>query len=216
MPSGIDGGFAAGGNQAMKNVRRQIRNLVGVALGLALFPGPAPAQVKQWTDEKGVTHFEAHDTGKTPSPRADQNNSKATPGKTSVRIERTHAGLTLGDNDSSYRNSPQWRSGAIDKFGGQIFSGKGSLGAMFVDDRLAMIRVTYVEYELGGWDTNLKVTADKYGPPKTNGYSEAIWLDGPTLLSFTKNYRGGVEVMISDTETMTRYTTRSGQAAPKF
>ncbi len=183
---------------------------------ICLVPCDAGAQVKQWTDKDGVTHFEAHDTGKTPSPRGDQNNSKATPGKTSVRIERAHGGLTLGDNDSSYRNSPQWRAGTIDKFGGQIFSGKGSLGAMFVDGRLAMIRVTYVEYELGGWETNLKVTTDKYGTPKTNGYSEASWLDGPTLLSFTKNFRGGIEVMIADTETMTRYTMRSGQAAPKF
>lgn len=180
------------------------------------------SQVKQWTDENGVTHFEAQG-GASPSI---ESKKPDTPRKAKTAIERSHAGAILGDNDSSYRNSETWWSyGGEDKFRGQVFSirpglrrpdGVTKLGVMFVDGRLAMIRITYREESLGGWSSLLRKTSDKYGPATGNQYSEAIWGDDQTLLSFTKDYRGGVEVIISDIRLMQTYTARSGRAAPTF
>jgi len=206
----------------MKYVCRPFRKLiVGVALGLAIFPSGAPAQVKQWTDEKGVTHFEAHDTGKTPSPRAGNADSKGTLGVAKVRIERSHKSITLGDNDSSYRNSSRWRFMGSDKFGAQGFISADVPDAtktmvLFFDQRLWSLSITYPENILGSWDKVVITTSEKYGPPKTNGYSEATWMDAQTVLNIKKDYRGGIEIMIVDIELRDRYNSRSGQAAPKF
>lgn len=102
-----------------------------------------------------------------------------------MRIDRSHAGITLGDNDSSYRNSETLGSlGGEDKFRGQIYTlrpgastpdGITKVGAMFVDGRLAIIRIIYNDYSLGGWDKVVKVTRDKYGPPRTSSYLETSW-----------------------------------------
>jgi len=200
--------------------------VLSVAVFLLVVAAPASSQIKQWTDEKGVTHFESDGSGPPPGDGQNKPKDKETPGKAKTRIDRTHAGITLGDNDSSYRNSETWLSlGGEDKFRGQIYTlrpgastpdGVTKMGAMFVDGRLAMIRIIYNDYSLGGWDKAVKVTGDKYGPPRTNGYSEASWLDDQTLLSFRKDDSGGIEVMIADNESLQRYNSRTGQAAPKF
>lgn len=182
---------------------------------------PAAAQIKQWTDEHGVTHFESHGTGKSPSPRPGDANAPKGPGLAKVSIERTHAGLTLGDNDSSFRNSKLWLSLLSDKFGMQGYFGaplgtETKRNVAFIDGRLSMILLTYKEVTLGSWDTAVKTTSDKYGPPAGNSYSEVRWTDGKTTLILKKDFLGGIEVTIGDLELTQRYTARSGQAAPKF
>jgi hypothetical protein len=189
---------------------------------LALFYllSSASAQVKKWVDEHGVTHFEARGTGQ-PATRDSGTESKGEPGKAKTKIDRAHAGHTLGDNDSSYRSSAKWVLAGRDKFGASVFIGQGSaempsVGVMFVDQRLTMIKITYTEIALGGWNGAVKTGMDKYGKPKTDGYSEVEWSDGETVLTLKKNYRGGIEAVLADKELTQRYTSRSGQAAPKF
>jgi len=196
-------------------------NLWRTIFCVTLLIAPAEAQIKQWTDEHGVTHCEAYNTGKTPSPRARESTGSTVPGKAKVSIERAHGGLVLGDNDSSFRSSRQWLSVASDKFGMQGYLGTVSgdvtkKTVVFVDQRLSIIALTYREVTFGSWATLVKSTTEKYGPPTGNGYSEAIWSDGRTTLTFKKDFSGGIEVILGDVELSTRYTSRSGQAAPKF
>jgi hypothetical protein len=208
--------------EAVKKLKVARAALTVATLILLLLSAPGVhAQVKQWTDEHGVTHFESHNTGKTPSQRAGDANAPTGPGLAKTPIERTHAGLTLGDNDSSFRSSKQWLLAFNDKFGMQGYLGLPSgditkKGVGFVDGRLAMIMLTYKESTFGSWASAVKSTSDKYGSPKGNGYSEATWTDGKTSLTLKKDFRGGLEVAIGDVELSTRYTSRSGQAAPKF
>jgi hypothetical protein len=185
-----------------------------------LIPTLALAQVKQWTDEKGVTHFEAQGTGREPSP-TNQQNSTDEPGKSKAKIDRSPAGLTLKEPDSSFRSSKNWTPSQPDKFGGQGFIGLPSgdiseLKIFFVDQRLVQIHITYKESNVNYWERMIKTTADKYGAPITNGYSEAKWFDDQTLLNLKKNFKGGIEVILTDRELSDRYYSRTGQAAPKF
>jgi hypothetical protein len=65
----------------------------------------------QWTDKNGLMHFDYAGSLNPPSGDIDL----ALPGTTTARIDRTHSALSLGDNDSSYRYSPSWRSEGADK-----------------------------------------------------------------------------------------------------
>jgi len=179
----------------------------------------AAAQIKKWTDEKGVVHFESQGTAKESAPR-DKSRVGEQPGNAKVTIERSHKGLTLGDNDSSYRNSRDWAPIGTDQFGAEGFAGVRIQDAtkaivLFVDQRLWSINVTYPETVLGSWDRAVQNTTAKYGQPKTNG-SEATWRDGQTLLSLKKDDRGEIEVMLVDNDLSQRYSSRAGRAAPKF
>ena len=190
------------------------------SLALLFVASVASAQIKKWTDADGVVHYENEARPRDPTEELRKPGDQATPGKAQGRIDRTHAGLTLGDAESSYRASRQWFGLGADKFGGQVFIGSPPIelkakAAMFVDGRLSMIRLTYRDYTLGGWDTAVLSTANKYGPPKTDGTS-ASWRDDRTGLSLKKDYRGGIEIMIADMDLMERYNARSGQARPKF
>lgn len=187
-------------------------------LALLCFSSAAFAQVKKWVDEKGVTHFEAQGTGQPAKPPTD---SKDAATKTKIAIERTHAGQRLGDNDSSYRSSRRWISQRREQTGADIYlewngTALTGLAVFFVDQRLAMIKITYTENDLGGWAKAIERTAEKYGPPQTNGYSIAQWTDDHTVLKLEKKFGSGVDALISDVELMRLYQSRAGNAAPKF
>jgi len=193
--------------------------LAGI-FGILFSSARSSAQVKKWIDENGVTHFEAQSSGK-PAPRETEGATKDTAGKSKAKIDRSHAGQTLGDNDSSYRSSAKWIGAAQNKFGAQFFLeratvGNANLGVMFLDQRLAMIKITYTEIALGGWARAVQDTTDKYGKPQTDGYSKVEWSDGQTFLKLEKNFRGGVDATIGDVELIRTYQSRSGETAPKF
>jgi len=66
----------------------------------------------QGTDKNGVMHFNYG--GRVNSAPA-SNIALALPATTTARTDRTHSGLSLGENNSSYRYSPSWRSEGGDK-----------------------------------------------------------------------------------------------------
>jgi hypothetical protein len=108
-----------------------------------------------------------------------------------------------------------------DKFGVQGFTSRSiadvtEVSLLFLDQRMWSIKFVYPEIVIGSWDKVVATTTDKYGTPKTNGYSEASWQDAKTVLAISKNYRGGIEVMLVDIDLRDKYNARSGQVAPKF
>jgi hypothetical protein len=194
---------------------------VSIALVLVIVPvWSASAQVKQWTDEKGVTHFEAHGKAQ-PAPRATDRSTA--PGKTTTAIDRSHAGVTLGEVDTSVRDMNRWMAIGQDKFGAAGFMmriaflppGVTKLSVLSVDNRLSSIHITYNETALGGWNQAIATLKDKYGPPYLTA-AQANWADGQTSLRLEKDYRGGILAVIVDSAATNRYRARAGYDSPKF
>lgn len=189
-----------------------------------LFTTTASAQVKRWTDEKGVTHFESQGSPAAPLPQPRESAPRsATPGKAKVPIERSHAGIRLGDTDSAFRNPERWQKLGEDKFGAAGFiclpsflpAGVTALTVLSVAYRVSSINVTYNETSLGSWNTVIDNLTKKYG--QSEGVSsQAKWADAHTVLSLEKDYRGGIKALIIDLPAVQNYRARAGHDTPKF
>ena len=100
----------------------------------------ASAQMKRWTDENGILHFENK------SPTVPERLAQHPTAQVNKRLERTYAGFTLGDDASAFRAARRGFSSGADKHGGEIFlfypkflpsrATKGT--ALFIDGRLAL------------------------------------------------------------------------------
>ena len=120
------------------------------------------AQMKQWTDENGILHFENK------SPTVPERLAQQPTAQVNKRLERTYAGFTLGDDASAFRAARRGFSSGADKHGGEIFlfypkflpsrATKGT--ALFIDGRLALMEFVYRDYALD-WDSTVKNTASR-------------------------------------------------------
>ena len=175
------------------------------------------AQVKKWVDEKGIVHYEAIGSGRPKTLNADQPKPNA-----SRPLDRNHAGLTLGDDESSFiaaqkgdyagKSGPD---GNYYRYTGSLPEGAISMGALFVASRLALMMIDYRDFGLGGWDQLVKQTTEKYGPPMGEGRT-ADWNDGATALSFKHELSGNIMITLEDSAVMSKYSEREKAALPKF
>jgi hypothetical protein len=174
---------------------------------------PARARVKWWRDKKGVLHLEE--------------TAPATPnaiarGQTSKIIDRKHAGLNLGDDESAFKIAERGVFAAKGGSDGNYYQytsdlppGAANGGALFVEGRLALIMVEYRDAALGGWDALIKQTAKSYGAPYGDAHY-AAWSDGATDLSFTRESNGDITCILDDAATVSKLLERQKNAAPKF
>lgn len=197
----------------MTKVKR-VMLAVAAPLSLIVFLcAPTCAQVKWWRDKNGVLHIEGAAPAK---PNA------VAKGQTSKIIDRKHAGLNLGDDESAFNYEGKGAFAAKTGSDGNYYQYTGDLppgavngGALFVTGRLAVIVVEYTDAALGGWDTLIKQTAEKYGAPYGDA-RYAAWSDGATGLSFTRESNGDITCVLDDDPTVSKLLELQKGAAPKF
>src|SRR5215467_4046635 len=186
------------------------------AILVALPSTSAFTQVKQRVDEKGVVHYEA--TG--PEPKtANTNQPRPNAHRT---IDRSHAGVTLGDNEASFIAAKNGdyigKSGADGNFyryTGTLPEAAITMGVLFVVGRLAFLTIEYRDFGLKGWEQLVKETTEKYGPPMGDAQS-AAWNDGVTALSLRREPNGNTMIILEDFLVMAKYSEQEKAALPKF
>jgi hypothetical protein len=178
---------------------------------------PAFAQVKKWVDEKGIVHYEAIGTGRPTTLNADQPKPNAR-----RPLERNHAGLTLGDDEASFKAAQKGDyagksgpDGNYYRYTGTLPEGAINMGALFVASRLALMMIDYRDFGVGGWEQLVKETTEKYGRPMGEGRT-AGWNDGATALSFKHDLSGNIMITLEDLAVMSKYSEREKAALPKF
>jgi hypothetical protein len=178
---------------------------------------PAFAQVKKWVDEKGIVHYEAIGTGRPTTLNTDQPKPNAR-----RPLERNHAGLTLGDDESSFKAAQKGNyagksgpDGNYYRYTGTLPEGAINMGALFVASRLALMMIDYRDFGVGGWEQLVKETTEKYGQPMGEGRT-AGWSDGATALSFKHDLSGNIMITLEDLAVMSKYSEREKAALPKF
>jgi hypothetical protein len=198
----------------MTSIRRIIPVL---AILTTLFSTPVFAQVKKWLDEKGIVHYEVIGTGRPKTPDADQ-----PPPNARRSLDRNHAGLALGDDESSFVAAQKGDytgkigpEGNYYRYTGTLPEGAISMGTLFVTGRLALMMIHYRDFGLGGWDQLVKQTTEKYGSPIGDG-GNAGWNDGATALSFKHETSGNIVIALEDLAVMSKYSEEEKAALPKF
>ena len=188
-----------------------------LAILTTLCSTPAFAQVKEWVDEKGIVHYEAIGAGQPKTLNADQPKPNAR-----RPLDRNHAGLTLGDDEASFRAAQKGEDagksgpdGNYYRYTGTLPEGAINMGALFVTGRLALMTIDYRDFGLGGWEQLVKQTTEKYGPPMGEGRT-ADWNDGATALSFKHELNGNIMITLEDLAVMSKYSEREKAALPKF
>jgi hypothetical protein len=188
-----------------------------LAILTTLCSTPAFAQVKEWVDEKGIVHYEAIGADPPKTPNADQPKPNA-----SRPLDRNHAGLTLGDDEASFKAAQKGDyagkigpDGNYYRYTGTLPEGAINMGALFVAGRLALMMIDYRDFGLGGWDQLVKQTTEKYGPPMGDGRN-ADWNDGATALSFKHELSGNIMITMEDLAVMSKYSDQEKAALPKF
>jgi len=188
-----------------------------VAIAVTLSPTSAFTQVKQRVDEKGVVHYE--DIGPVQPKTANTNQPKPNARRP---LDRSHAGLTLGDNEASFTAAKKGdyagKSGADGnyyRYTGTLPETAINMGVLFVVGRLAFLTVEYRDFGLRGWEQLVKETTEKYGPPMGDAQS-AAWNDGVTALSFRREANGNTIIVLEDFLVMAKYSEQEKAALPKF
>ena len=194
-----------------------MRLIISVLAILTTFSTPAFAQVKKWVDEKGIVHYEAIGPSRSQIPNADKPKPNAR-----RPLDKNHAGLTLGDDEPSFRAAK--KGDYVDKSGpdgnyyrytGTLPDGGVNMGALFVAGRLAFIMIDYRDFGLGGWEQLVKETTEKYGPPMGDERT-ADWNDGATALRFKHEPSGNIKIALEDLAVMSKYSDQEKAALPKF
>ena len=172
------------------------------------------SQVKKRVDEKGVVHYEAIGPVQ---PNTNQPKPNA-----SRPLDRSHAGLSLGDNESSFTAAKKGdyagKSGADGnyyRYTGTLPEAAVNMGVLFVVGRLAFLTIEYRDFGLRGWEQLVKETTDKYGQPMGDAQS-AAWNDGVTALSFRREPNGNIMIILEDALVMAKYSEQEKAALPKF
>ena len=183
---------------------------------IVCFATPVRGQVRWWRDNNGILHIEGKGRASADS------GSKEKPPNTGKMIDRGHAGLTLGDDESAFKaggkgvfSGKSGVSGNYYQYTSNLPPGAVSGGALFVTGRLALILVEYTDTALGGWDGLIKQTTQRYGAPFGDSRSIA-WSDGATTLSFTREANGNITCIVDDTPVMAKEVEAQKVAAPKF
>ena|ERR1043166_5183873 len=205
-------------SKASRETKSLMRNLTAVlAFLVTMWSTPAFAQVKQWVDENGVVHYEASgpEQPKKPAPG---------PPKLSARypLERSHAGLTLGENESDFvSNKKGDLVGDIGadahyyRYGGILPVGADKIGILFVAGKLAFVTVEYRDLGRGGWQAIMKQLAERHGPAAGDAKT-AAWNDGKTGLRYRQESNGKITVTLEDVSPMSNYSEQEKAAVPKF
>jgi len=214
LGNGAIGAFMGGELRLLRKYLR-LKRAVGRAVLIAaiLCPTvPALAQLKSWTDENGVIHY-----GNDPRPESSPAPATARPGQALRAIDKSHGGLTLGDEVSAFRAAKKGGSLGFQSDGSELFfiaprflpQGATKMTATFVDGRLSLIEVTYPEQTLGGWEKALNDQTTKYGEPqKSTVPAKVSWLDGRTILLFKKDL-GNIIAILADIEATKRFINRT-------
>ena len=178
---------------------------------------PAFTQVERWIDEKGTIHFEAIGPEQ---PKA-KNPNQPIPNARRL-LDRNHAGLILGDDETSFIAAHKGEyigktgpDGNYYRYTGPLPEGAIALGALFATGRLAFITIRYGNFGLGGWEQLIKQTTEKYGPP-TGGARTAVWNDGATTLSFRHEPSGEITIILEDFVAMSKYSEHERASLPRF
>lgn len=191
---------------------------ISVLATVAIFlSSPAAAQVKSWVDKSGIVHYEG--TGPNQPESASPPQLKP---NTRHPIERNHANLTLGDDESSFIASHKGvylgksgSEGNYYRYSGSLPKGAINMGLFFVTGRLAFVSVEYHDLGAGGWEQLVKQTSDKYGPPLGDTQS-AIWNDGTTTLTLKHESNGDITILLEDFAAMSKYSEEQKASLPKF
>ena len=188
-----------------------------VAILVTLSSTSAFTQVKQRVDEKGVVHYEA--TGPVQPKTGNTNQPKP---NARGPLDRSHAGLTLGDNEASFAAAKKGdyagKSGADGnyyRYTGTLPEAAVTMGVLFVVGRLAFLTIEYRDFGLGGWQQLVKETTEKYGPPMGDAQT-AMWNDGVTALSLRHEPGGNIMIVLEDFPAMAKYSEQEKAALPKF
>jgi hypothetical protein len=196
---------------------RLIISVLAIVLTFTLSSTSAFPQVKQRVDEKGVVHYEAigPDQPKTANTNQPKPNARRP-------LDRSHAGLNLGDNESSFTAAKKGdyvgKSGADGnyyRYTGTLPEAAINMGVLFVVGRLAFLTIEYRDFGLKGWEQLVKETTEKYGPPMGDAQS-AAWNDGVTALSLRREPNGNTMIILEDFLVMAKYSEQEKTALPKF
>ena len=191
--------------------------IAGLAVFSIGFGALAYGQVTQWTDDHGIVHYESI------GPRAGAVRDPPRPKPNALRaIERDHAGLRLGDDESSFvaakRGYVVGTSGTDGNYyrcTGPVPEGVISMGALFSGGRLALIAIEYRDFGLRAWQQLKDTTAKKYGAPF--GDSESLsWNDGVTEIALKLEPSERITATLEDFAAMARYSEEQRAALPKF
>ena len=193
------------------------RPIFVLAIVATLCSTPAFTQVRKWIDEKGTIHF-----GGTAQEQPEARNPN--PPKPNARrlLDRNHAGLVLGDDETSFTAAHKGEyvgkmgpDGNYYRYTGPLPKGAITLGALFATGRLAFMIIRYDDFGLGGWEQLIKQTTEKYGPPMGDGRT-AVWNDGATVLSFRHESSGEITIILEDFAVMSKYSEQEKALLPRF
>ena len=191
--------------------------IFGLALATAVISSPGFTQVRQWTDDQGIVHYEVI------GPKKIENKNPSEPKPNALGpIERTHAGLRLGDDESSFAAARKGlfigksgSEGNYYRFSGPVPEGVTGMGLLFSSGRLALIKIEYRDLGAKGWKQLIHDTAKKYGPPRED--AELVsWSDGTTLLTLNLGAAGDITVTLEDLAAMSKYSEEQRAALPKL
>ena len=141
----------------------------------------------------------------------------------SKRLDRTYAGITLGDNVSAFETSEKGRLLGTDEIGGKIyfFSTRYVSSELlekilyYWHDQLALIKLKYGCSYSGGWKQFVEQTTKKYGPPSKEGSQRAIWNDGQSVLMLDHNLAAYITASLGDLTFVLKYRDLHESSAAK-
>lgn len=201
-----------------RRLMRILRQHVGklVLVFTLLSPLIAGAQMKQWVDEDGVTHFESSNTARDlPAPPTGLANIPPPP----IPIVRSYAGVSLDQTLSFFRRD--WRARFVDA---------GNSGAIYLIDPLkwppqaTMFGASFsgeymasllIKFPISQWDNVVKLAEDKYGPSPRKMIDKLGWQDSRTTLLIHKDYRE-VTVYLLDNERRSKLDSEAQSKLPRF
>jgi len=142
----------------------------------------------------------------------------------SKRLERTYAGITLGDNVSAFETAEKGRLLGTDEIGGKIhfFSTRYVSSELlekilyYWHDQLALIKLKYGCSYSGGWKQLVEQTTEKYGPPSREGSRRAIWNDGQTVLILDHDLAAYITASLGDLAFVLKYLDLQKSSAAKL
>lgn len=140
----------------------------------------------------------------------------------SLRINRTENGLTLGDSIAALRSSGRAVEAGKAASGAELLAllprylpkGAARMLGVYMDGRLAAITTSYRRADAEIWDSLLAAATAKYGEAIASAQDVRKWSDGQVVLVLKKEEAGVVSATLAFIDSLQKHYSRAG--APGF
>ncbi|HEY1371859.1 MAG TPA: hypothetical protein VGH50_05265 [Candidatus Binatia bacterium] len=140
----------------------------------------------------------------------------------SLRINRTENGLTLGDSIVALRSSGRAVEAGKAASGAELLAllprylpkGAARMLGVYMDGRLAAITTSYRQGGVEIWDSLLAAATAKYGEAVASAQDVRKWTDGQVVLVLKKEDAGLVSATLAFIDSLQKHYSRVGPRAP--